>query len=281
MARRLTREDRRLVGRSGVARARPVGASLAEHQPPHGDRLLGVAHTARIRQPQLRDRGGRRHPPLRQDEPVRARAGLAARVRATVRRRRGGARLGARGLPRPAAFRARLRARVFAGPVGARRGSRGLYGSVLLTGLRFHRHRQRLRHRPHRARCAPGGRGGARRGVQRHLPASIRRVHSAVRRAVPHHGQRPSDDGESVVGQRVLLGDDGPVVLSAAVPSAGIHRVDRADAAALLPPARAHAAVPQRVGLRRRREQLRAHGDQRHRRRVPAPAAGHARRSDR
>ena len=51
-------------------------------------------------------------------QPVRARAGLAARVRAAVRGSRRGACRRARGLSRPAALRARLRARLLAATAG-------------------------------------------------------------------------------------------------------------------------------------------------------------------
>ena len=50
------RQGRRLVRRRGLAGARAVGAALAEHEPPDGQRLLGVAHSARLRQHQLRHR---------------------------------------------------------------------------------------------------------------------------------------------------------------------------------------------------------------------------------
>ena len=91
--------------------------------------------------------------------------------------------------------------------------------------------------------------GGAGGGVQHHLPAPVRRVHPALRRPVPDHGQRAGDDGEGVVGQRLLLGHHGAAVLPAAAAPAGVHGVDRAADAALLRPARPHAAVLRRPGI--------------------------------
>ena len=64
--------------------------------------------------------------------------------------------------------------------------------------------------------AARRGHRGARRGVQRDLPAAVRRVHPALRRPVSDHGQRAGDDGEGGVGQRLLLGDHGAAVLPAA-----------------------------------------------------------------
>ena len=152
VARRRAREDRRLVRRSGVAGARAVRLALAEHEPPDGRRLLGVADPARLRQP-----------PASASSPTatstRSRASTASSARWTgcasssrsARRVMEAHARRARGLSRAAALRARLRARVLAGPLGARRRGGRLHRSVLLARLRFHRDGQRLHHRPHRA----------------------------------------------------------------------------------------------------------------------------------
>ena len=71
----------------------PSGAALAEHQPPDGRRLLGLADPARLRQHQLRHRRRRRHASVPPHQPLRARDGLAARVRAAVRGGHRGARV--------------------------------------------------------------------------------------------------------------------------------------------------------------------------------------------
>ena len=83
------------------------------------------------------------------------------------------------------------------------------------------------------------------RAVQHDLPSSVRGVPAAVRGAVPDHGQRPGDDRQGGLGQRLLLGDDRAAVLPAAISPAGVHRVDRAVDAPVLRAARAHAAVPE------------------------------------
>ena len=96
--------------------------------------------------------------------------------------------------------------------------------------------------------------------------------------AVPDHGPRARDDREGGVGQRVLLGHHGAAVLPAQVPRPRVPAVDRAADAALLRAAHADAAVPARLASARAvaaRRRLR----QRHRRRLPAPPAGRARRS--
>ena len=164
----LARPDRRLVGRRRLAGPRAVGAPLAEHEPPDGRRLLGLADSARVRQHQLRHRRRRRHASVPPHQPVRARRGLAARVRAAVRGGRRSARVRARGLSRPAAFRARLRARLLARSLGAGRRSGRVHRSVLLAGLRLHRDGQRLRHGPDRPRRARRGR--SRRAPRRSTP---------------------------------------------------------------------------------------------------------------
>ena len=84
--------DRRLVRRPGLEGARAVRAALAEHQPPDGRRLLGLADSARLGQHERRHRGRRDAASVHPSESLRSRARLAARVRAAVRRRRGAAR---------------------------------------------------------------------------------------------------------------------------------------------------------------------------------------------
>ena len=141
VARQLARASRRLVGRPGVAGARPVRAALAEHQPPDGRRLLGLADSARLRQHERRHRRRRRHAPVPSHQPVRARAGLAARVRAAVRR--GGAKRTRRQLEDFLALQhfAHGCARVFSPDRWAlRRRSRRVHRPVLLARLGLHRH---------------------------------------------------------------------------------------------------------------------------------------------
>ena len=119
-----------------------------------GAGLLGLADPARLRQHQLRHRRRRRHASVQPDQPLRARDGLAARVRAAVRGGHGAAyatssRTSSRCSTSRTAARASSRR-----PLGARRRGRRLHRSVLFAGLRLHRDGQRLRDRSHRARAS-------------------------------------------------------------------------------------------------------------------------------
>ena len=233
-----------------MARESAERSALAQHQPPDGTRLLGVAHSARIREHEHRDRGRRRSASLLAVEPVRARARLAARVRASMRRGRGDLPGSPRGFPGVAPLRPRLRAGVLPGRLVARRRGRRLHGSVLLPRIGLHRDRQRLRRRSDRPHRAGRRRPRAGRGVQHELPSPVRGVPASLQRPVSAHGQRAGDDGQGGVGQRRVLGDHRPAVLPAPVHPSGVHAVHRSADAAILRPARAHAAALQRMGPR-------------------------------
>ena len=152
-------QGRRLVGRSGLAGARADRPALAEHQPPDGAGLLGVADSARLRQHQLRHRRRRRRctRSIGSIASIARWTGCASSSRSAPTSSSAHADA-ARGLSRPAALRARLRARLLARPLGADGRIWRLHRPVLFARLGLHRHRQRLRHRSDHPRPARRGR---------------------------------------------------------------------------------------------------------------------------
>ena len=159
----------------------------------------------------------------------------------------------ARGLSRAAALRARLRARVLAGSLGAGRRGRRLHRSVLLARIGLHRHRQRLRHRPDRARRRAARTISARAEA---FNTTYLRLFDAFIRL--YDGQYPIMGNAQVMTAKVSWDNACYWAITALLFFQRRLRqpefidVDRAADAALLRPARAHAAVLQRLGSRRR-----------------------------
>ena len=218
------RQRGRLVERSGWQARVPSRPALAQHQSSDGPRLLGLADSARLGQHQHRHRRRRRLHPLLAHQPLRARDRLAARVRAAVRRgRRAASRTSSRTSSRCSTTRTAARgcSRRTAGRSSAKP------ASSPIRSIRPGRTSSRwaTTTRPTRS-CASRRRGRQRprRVLQHDLPAPVRRVPPALRRPVPHDGQRAGDDGEGGLGQRLLLGDHRPALLPAPLPRRRVHR---------------------------------------------------------
>ena len=187
----------------------PTRRALAEYQPPDGQGLLDVVDTARLRQHQHRHRRRRRSAPVLRAST--ATSGLSNGCANSNRSARGwsrGSRGPTRGLSRAEALRARLRAGVLARSAGRWSGEAGVFTDPFYSpGSDFIAIGNDFTADLITRAAAGEDVVGPRRGVQRQLPAALRRVPAALRRAVPADGQRPGDDRQGRLGQRLLLGD--------------------------------------------------------------------------
>ena len=238
-----------------MAGARAVGPALAEHQPPDGRRLLGLADPARIRQHQLRHRRRRR-------TSTRSRASTASSARWTgcasssrsaptsSRRTRPSSRTSSR------CSTSRTAARASSPPIAGRWSARRASSPI-----------RSIRPDPTSSRWATttstdlivrDARGEDIAARAEAFNATYLRLFDAFIRL--YDGQYPIMGNAQVMTAKVAWDNACYWAITALLffqrrlRAARVHGVDRSADAALLRPARAHAAVPARLGPRRRRQ---------------------------